>query len=325
MSAAAKLQACIDQIIIALSDAKVALGELTGPVMHVQAVQEPPTDTPPAPIAATTPPETVPQIASPATFDDLRNAVMSDSWPTAVNPRLIVDPNNVSAKEERGRGIIDLMVETDLEDTRMLDFGCGEGFSTRYAATKSCHAVGYDIQEFDTWASCQESTIFTTNWEKVVANGPYDVILCFDVIDHLVGTSAIASLKQMAKVLTPAGKIYMRTHPLTSRHASHLYHSLNKAYLHLVFSDNELQQLVPSAKHSVPNTGNVRTPLITYESMIKNADLQIVTTSPTKEAPDEFFKTPAIADRIIKNLSINKNFPEFQMSLSFIDYVLQHA
>ena len=62
---------------------------------------------------------------------------MSDRWPEAVNPNLICDINSDEDKSERGRGIIDILIEEDLKDLKFLDFGCGEGhcpaIATEYA------------------------------------------------------------------------------------------------------------------------------------------------------------------------------------------------
>jgi len=43
-----------------------------------------------------------------------------------------------------------------------------------------------------------------------------------------------------------------------------------------------------------------------------------------KENPEEFFKMPLITNRIIRNTG-HKQYPEFQMSLSFVDMVLQKS
>lgn len=256
-------------------------------------------------------------------FESLRRAVNSSKWPEAVNPHLICNPESNADKAERGRGIIEMLVEDNLKGLKLLDYGCGEGYcagiSTEFDTAES---VGYDVVRSAVWGSFQPrpSLLFTTDFAEAAARGPFDVVLLYDVIDHVVGEDAATVLSKAAGLLSPTGKIYMRTHPFTSRHATHLYHDLNKAYVHLVFSPDELKQLVPQSKYVVPSI-EVTTPIMTYNTFIEKAGLKVVHKREVSEKVEPFFKIPKIADRIMKNLGKN-NFPEFQMSLQFIDYVL---
>jgi 2-polyprenyl-3-methyl-5-hydroxy-6-metoxy-1,4-benzoquinol methylase len=267
--------------------------------------------------------------AAPATkdtyesFDSLKKALESDKWPEAVNKNLVCDPDSEIDKVERGRGIVELMVEEELPNLRFLDYGCGDGYSAVYVATeKAALSVGYDIKTYDVWGSHKKSDnlLFLEKFEDVVAKGPYDVVLLFDVLDHLEKEQPIDVLKQAASVLKPTGRIYMRTHPWTSRHATHMYHDLNKAYVHLVFTEEELDQIATS-KHKENNIG-VKYPIKTYSDFIKAAGLKEVSRREIKEAVEPFFKIPKIAQRIMNNIDF-RQFPEWQMSLQFIDYVLE--
>lgn len=257
-------------------------------------------------------------------FESLKQILRSDKWPEAVNKNLICDPNSDKDKTERGRGILELMIEEDLKGLKVLDYGCGEGhcayLSSEYDTTAS---VGYDIVEYPQWGTfeAKNNTTITTDWGFVVSNAPYNVVILFDVIDHLKNESPTEVLRKLGQLLTPEGKIYMRCHPITSRHGTHLYHDLNKAYVHLVFDDNELKELVPESRFKEKNIGSVY-PIATYNTQIEDAGLKVLNRRDIRENPEDFFKTPVIADRIKKNTG-HAEYPEFQLSLSFIDFCLQ--
>ncbi len=257
-------------------------------------------------------------------FDQLKKALESDQWPEAVNPNLICDPTSETDKTERGRGIIELMIEEDLKGLKVLDYGCGEGhgafLATEYGVEK---AVGFDIKNQESWGSFpqKENLSFTTQFPHVADNGPYDIILLFDVLDHLKGEEPVQVLSKLREVLADDGKIYMRCHPFLSRHATHLYHDLNKAYIHLVFTDEELKQLVPNARFFEDNI-EVKYPLKTYGDYIKEAKLKAVNRRDVTEKVEPFFKIPKIAERIMNRTEMTP-FPEFQMSLQFVDFVLK--
>jgi 2-polyprenyl-3-methyl-5-hydroxy-6-metoxy-1,4-benzoquinol methylase len=255
-------------------------------------------------------------------FESLKLALSSDKWPEAVNPNLICHPDSEDDKLERGRGIVELMIEEDLQGLKVLDFGCGEGHCAFVASEYSPElVVGYDIKKFDTWDKHQNSKVlYTTNFEEVLSKGPYDVIVLFDVIDHARGEDASSILSKASKALKESGKIYMRCHPFISKHGTHLYHEINKAYIHLVFTPDELKQIVPHSKYEEESIGVTR-PLMSYDKFIKDADLNIATRRDISSKVEAFFKIPKLAARIMKNTNFSE-FPEFQMGMDFLDYVL---
>jgi len=257
-------------------------------------------------------------------FDSLRKALESEKWPEAVNVNLICDPTNEQDKLERGRGVIDLMIEFDIKDKKLLDFGCGEGHLPFVAASdyESTMAVGYDCLKNDKWSNFQkENLMYSDDWNDVLKNGPYDVIVIFDVIDHAKNENAVSILNKAREALKYDGRIYMRCHPYISRHGTHLYHHLNKSYAHLVFTKEELTKIVPDQRFVEDNI-NVIFPLITYKEFITKSNLEVESMREIRSNVDSFFKIPKIAERIIKNNSLT-SFPEFQMGIDFVDYVLK--
>lgn len=257
-------------------------------------------------------------------FSALKRALESDKWPEAVNPNLICHPDNEGEKLERGRGIIELMIEEDLKDLKFLDFGCGEGQCAFAAASYSPkQVVGYDSKEQYSWnKQVHEKLQYTTDFEVVKENGPYDVITIFDVIDHIKNEDPSEFLRKAKSVLADKGKIYMRCHPFVSRHGTHLYHELNKAYVHLVFTEDELNSLVPDSKWKEDSI-KIIYPIKQYLEIIEKSGLKIIDRREVKENVEPFFKIPKIAERIMKNLNVN-SFPEYQMSIQFIDLKLAH-
>lgn len=302
----AKVNLLIDKIVLGFQELRAALNDESEPSVKTQAVV----------------PAVIDDLGS---FEKLKQALESDKWPEAINKNLVCDPNSEIDKMERGRGIIELLVEENLHGLKFLDYGCGEGYTAFYASERSpAISVGYDTKE-QNWQHFQSKSnlLFTANRASVQEKGPYNVILLFDVIDHIEGVDPVAVLQDAASLLADGGRIYMRAHPFTSRHATHLYHDLNKAYAHLVFTEDELKQIVPDSKYVTKNHG-VTTPLATYGKWIDDAKLVVVHKREIKDKVENFFRIPKVADRIMKNTKMQK-FPEFQMSLQFVDYVLKKA
>jgi len=308
-----KLNKAVDSVLLSINEFKKALNEYS---------QEN-SKTEPAILASQNDTKPLNDSTSFSDFESLKTALMSDKWPEAVNPNLICNPENEEEKLERGRGIIELIIDEDLKDLKFLDYGCGEGQSafvaTEYEPTLS---VGYDIKSKDKWKEFQnEKLIITDNYDKVVENGPYDVILLFDVIDHISNESPTYLLNKLKDLLTDTGKIYIRCHPFISKHGTHLYHELNKAYVHLVFTNDEIKTILPDSKYQEKNIGVIY-PVKTYRGWFKDSDLNVLNERIYEEKPvPPFFKIPKIAERILQNTGTNQ-FPEYQMGLMFVDYTL---
>ena len=351
------IQSALDKIVMDVMELKTLLrGNTLDPRVVEAATSKPANVTQPvAPVVSVTPkpvaqtqaPISSQAVASPAakpvpkapsesaeldTFDKLREALMSPKWPEAVNKNLVCDPTSDRDKNERGRGILELMIEEDLNGLKFADLGCGDGHCAFLAQEFGAKlSVGYDIKQYPSWTKFFEGkdpellnkVVFTQDFDVVSNKGPYDIILLFDVLDHIDKEEPTVLLTKAASVLSDTGKIYMRTHPWTSRHATHLYHELNKAFIHLVFTEEELRQIVPYSKYEEPSI-KIASPISSYENMIKQAKLKIVHRREIQEKVEPFFKIPKIAERITKNTKHDK-FPEFQLGLQFIDYVIQKA
>jgi 2-polyprenyl-3-methyl-5-hydroxy-6-metoxy-1,4-benzoquinol methylase len=268
--------------------------------------------------------EGVEAVSQPAAIDNEVPNLNLDKWPMAVNPNLICSLDSEEDKADRANGVVELMIEENLNGKKFLDFGCGEGHivdvSTKHNTVVS---VGYDIVENKDWSG--KSGTLTTDMNVVEASGPYDVIIMFDVLDHVAPHDNLDAPKSIlakaSELLSPNGKIYLRCHPWTSRHATHMYHWENKAYAHLVCTDEELTQ--KGIKLGEP-TQKVTKPIATYRDWIHFAKLKVDNERIIKEPVEDFFKSPKISKRIKRNVGMSQ-FPEFQMSVQFVDYILSKA
>lgn len=252
-------------------------------------------------------------------FHKIKELMLSSVWPKAVPNELMCDENNEKDKIDRAFGIISVFLTELVEDKKILDFGTGQGHLP-YAAYKNnaATAVGYDMQT-DFSFNTTENLIYTNMWHEVAKNGPYDIITLFDVMDHLEYETPVNVFLNLKTVLKPDGKIYVRYHPFISKHGSHLYKKLNKAFMHLVFTDHELQLIMPDY---VPMVNmSVIHPTKTYKDYADNSGLHIVSEKITSSTIDEFFKHEMISKRICE-LTGTQSLPEKQMEIEFVDHIL---
>jgi hypothetical protein len=131
----------------------------------------------------------------------------------------------------------------------------------------------------------------------------------------------------MAKsVLAPEGRIYMRCHPWCSRHGGHAYRAINKAFVHLVLSEEELKSMGVEVEPTI----NVVRPLDTYGRIIDRSGLVLDSELELDHQDVESFfsETPLVTKRILKHWGLpawGDDPPRFQMSMCFLDYVLKKA
>lgn len=229
--------------------------------------------------------------------------INSDEWPEAVDPERICDLDSESDKKERAEVIIDMLPSAT--DKKFLDFGCGEGHVAQQIQAK--HPMGYDIHRCSAWNENQ-----TTDWQVILNNGPYDLILAYDVLDHC--NNPVDALKKIKQAKSDKGLAFIRIHPWSSRHGGHLYHSINKAYAHLILKDEEIIEL----------GGRVLSPRnisFNYRQWFKEADLRVAQSDFKNEFPEEFFKHPIIKKRLEE--AYNGSPPTNLLHHSFVDLLIQ--
>jgi 2-polyprenyl-3-methyl-5-hydroxy-6-metoxy-1,4-benzoquinol methylase len=264
-------------------------------------------------------------------FEILKDLLYSEEWPQAVYGAQIANENSEKDKDERAEGIADILLPP-LEGKRFLDFGCGEGHVANYASKSAEISVGYDIvknskSRFD-WESEEGKSLFTTDLDKARSKGPFDIILLYDVLDHARESSPQEILVTAKSLLADDGKIYSRMHPWTSRHGGHAYRKINKAFVHLVFTEEELKSMGVEPEHNL----KILSPMSTYDSWLEGSGLKKSNDPEVDEQGTELFfrDNPVVNKRIMKLFGAKEwgegvppGKPVWQMSQCFWDYVLE--
>jgi len=268
--------------------------------------------------------------AGPASdFNTLVGLLATDQWPAAVPPGLICQDTE-SDKLDRATSILEITVGQGLTNRKLLDFGCGEGHVSIKASEIASKVVGYDLVSSgnQSWESDSDKLLLTTDFSKVQANAPFDFVLLHDVLDH--SDSPVDLLKQVATVCGPLTRVYVRCHPLTSRHGGHLYNKLNKAWAGLIFTPNELATIGVGSiaePYKVDAPQKVLFPVNTYKQWFAAAGFSVVSEDATVGDVERFFSdTPAVRDRLIsifQPFTRNTEFPSWQLSQQFNDFVIR--
>lgn len=268
-------------------------------------------------------------IDPPSPFEEMKALLKTKQWPVAVNPNLICDQTSDEDKDNRAEGIIEILIEKNLLNKKFLDVGCGEGHVAQIALKhKAVISVGHDLKKHPNWDKIRDDRlVMTTDFSEVEKHGPFDTILIYDVLDHMDG-GQLELLEKIRDITNPTeGEIYVRCHPWCSRHATHNYHEVNKAYIHLVFTEDELKQMGLTPE---PNAKIVH-PIGEYKKWFTGAGLKIKHESIMREKIEPFFaNNEEIRSRIQEHWSdspnndfkTGKTFPSFQLEQQFLDFVL---
>lgn len=235
-------------------------------------------------------------------FEILKFLLFSDQWPKAINEHMLCDVNDESEKQYRANSIIDIVVEKDLSGIKFLDFGTGEGHVAVEASRRGALiSVGYDINENSNggfeWEKEFDNLILTKDFDKVKLKAPYDFVLLYDVFDFL-GKDTVDVLRNIAGILSPNGMVQIRTHPWSGRFGGRLYHQINKAFVHVVFTDEELEEMGFTPNE---NVNKVIHPIVFYVKSIQEAGFKIIKRDIMREDIEPFFKTPILKNRIVKH------------------------
>jgi 2-polyprenyl-3-methyl-5-hydroxy-6-metoxy-1,4-benzoquinol methylase len=262
--------------------------------------------------------ENISEIEKKSDFDVLKSLLMSEEWPQAA-PDFLICEENEQDKIDRAEGIISYLSQ-DLRDKSFLDFGCGEGHVALNASTSGAtKSHGYDILKSGNlnWEEKKESFLLTSDFEKIKKNAPYDFVLLYDVLDHT--ENPVEVLNKIRQIVDDNSKIFVRCHPFSSRHGTHLYRKLNKAYVQLVFTDEELTEL--------GLIGDIKQktyfPINENNKWFDGARFKVVSQDGVKTLVEDFFKDNKLVSSRITRDDYSKAFPEHQMAQVFNDYVLQ--
>lgn len=250
----------------------------------------------------------------------LESLMAIDCWPESVPEHLMAGPTDEDQKK-RARAVLDMMLDRSMEELNFLDFGCGEGWIANEALKRGCKlSTGYDITPNDNWEKLDQGAQFTSVYNEVPKDH-YDVIFLFDVLDHCFEPEEV--MGQIYDCIKGTGVVYVRCHPWTSRHATHLWKKgINKAYLHLFYTWEEMHALLGE---SPTFTRPEKDPLAAYAAWFK-PHFNVVKMRPIEEPVSEFFHVPAFKELIANEQELEPSevddFLE-KMKLQFVDFVLQ--
>lgn len=261
----------------------------------------------------------VPEKPKQTEFEYLRKLLHSEEWPAAVSSFLICGEDD-EEKIERAENVLDL-ISFDLQNKKLLDFGCGEG----HVALKSVQeltnkSIGYDIIKTGNlnWEEENQNCLLTINFDKVTQYAPYDYIILYDVLDH--SREPLKILEAVKSLSNSNTKIFVRCHPWTGRHAIHQYKVLNKAFVHLVFDELELEQLNINFDHGFIKKDFY--PIKNNNELFEKLGLKVNSHDTISNKVEEFFKKNDVISKRIKKHYDSDEFPDWQLSQIFNDYVL---
>lgn len=250
-------------------------------------------------------------------FTEIKKLVMSEEWPRAVDPRSIILTEDGAFN--RAQQILDLIIGESLTDKSFLDFGCGEGHVVMQSLNQNPKiAIGYDIAPSKIKFDIDN---FTSEFDLVKLKGPYDIVLLQDVIDHIENVDPIFVLKQIKSVMNSNGRLFVRNHPWCSRHGSHLYTKLNKAYAHLVFDESELSRM---GGYTNEHTLKLFDPIENYKFWFSESGFKICSEIPYYKNSEDYFKKEALVrERMVKHWDGDAIRMMKNMQIEFVEYVLE--
>ena len=233
-------------------------------------------------------------------------------WPFAIDPDFIYIDNKI-----RAENILDMVVMDNINGIKFLDFGCDTGHVVQEAAKRNASlAVGFDIER--NWEfSNEENILYTSNFGEIKAKAPFDVVLLYDVLDHVDKPEDI--LRQIHSIMSNKGRLFIRCHPWCSKHGAHLHKQINKAYLHLILDETELTRL---GGYEVKKTNKIFKPIHTYHNWFEKTGFEIQQELPIEFEPDPYFlHDPVLMDRMQRHWADDSIKP--YISIDFVDYVLE--
>jgi len=237
-------------------------------------------------------------------------------WPEAV-PSFLIEEPNLSGMIKRARSILNMHDLVDLNGKHFLDFGCGEGHTTKEALERgAATATGFDIVRSNNWNNYEsiDDLIMTCDFKDL--DKVYSVVLLHDVLDHLVEADPIDVLKKIKGLIDGRGEVRIRCHPYTSRHANHVYNSFNKAYSHFFLTPEQLSEHNPLPVYKI--TG--KDPMTEYKRWFNKAGFDVKKELPTKQDLDGFYLKNENRQQL-KSVVNHEKYVEI-LEIQFVDYCI---
>jgi hypothetical protein len=256
--------------------------------------------------------------------DNFDGLILSDQWPNEVPQSMVV--KNDQQVAIRAKSIVHSYGLPSMRGKKFLDFGCGNGSVAIEACKLGLLAYGYDVKK--QWSdelispqnlSHEIGTVdFSTDIDDIILNGPYDFIGVYDVIDHIMThEEAVEAMSVVKKCSTSDTVIKVRCHPWTSKHGGHLYETVNKAFAHILLSDEEYNRL------ATVKVRKITRPLIEYDRIFDKAGFTLVNIDKSEIPIDPIFTSEPLIAAFEKRLNGNADWQSKVLPMTFIDYVLK--
>lgn len=252
--------------------------------------------------------------------ESIEKLINSDFWPKAVPDPVIV--RTVDAMAHRSKSILASFVG-ELKDKTFMDFGCGNGFCVKYAADKASMAVGFDAKADEGWSKIE--ALISDDFKSIKDKGPFDVILMYDVFDHIPEKDIDTALHRLRVVCHSDTVIKVRCHPWTAIHGGHVYENLNRAYAHLFMTDEQL------SKHQSEYVRKITRPMKTYKDAWSNhgfkaADSKTHRINWAHGGVGDFFSQDDVTDYLASKAALGAaDWQKRVLPVEFIDFTLKPA
>jgi 2-polyprenyl-3-methyl-5-hydroxy-6-metoxy-1,4-benzoquinol methylase len=148
--------------------------------------------------------------------------------------------------EKAARQVRELVAATGLKRGRVLDLGSGYGFFCRALADAGFNQAGVEVSRHARRVA-KELYGFDSHTELREANGPFDAITLWDVIEHVPDPESL--LTQIGAALAPGGFVALKTPNLDCPELEVFggaYHSFKREHL-VYFTPRSLERVARAA------------------------------------------------------------------------------
>jgi SAM-dependent methyltransferase len=135
--------------------------------------------------------------------------------------------------------------ELDDRPKKLLDFGCGYGHALRILQMRDLRCFGFDIS---VERLRQAGLAATNDVQEVRERGPFDVILCFDVLEHV--SEPNEALEFLAAVSAPGGILAINVPDCSGMSTSGIRSAIQTGAARAINPWEHLNYFTPASLHA---------------------------------------------------------------------------
>jgi 2-polyprenyl-3-methyl-5-hydroxy-6-metoxy-1,4-benzoquinol methylase len=141
------------------------------------------------------------------------------------------------------------------KDKNVLDFGCGTGYGTKVLREHFKKVDGFDVVDEKDLGIFEQRGIITDF--NALKNGHYDVVTCFEVIEHLDQPTQVDLMTRLHNLISENGTLFISTvrkmdpPPTLNRQQEHIreltYNELFdycQKHFHNVYTFGQIDQII---------------------------------------------------------------------------------